>query len=132
MDETALIVITIAFCFGSAIMWVTLFGVCQSESQPGATPDPLTGIRTPATRRSNEAWITAHRVALRQVKPCGLVLGPLALAGLVTLGWSPALAAIWELAVFVACLAWVLVACHNGVLAARRVNQSQGTVRPAH
>ena len=122
MDEAAAVVIAITFFFGSAIMWVMLFGICRSQSQPGATPDPLVGIRTPATRRSDEAWVTAHRAALAQVKPSGLVLGPLAVAGLAVLVWNPLVAVVWESLVLVACLVWVLLACHSGVLAARQVN----------
>jgi len=56
--------------------WLTWLGATDRMTRNG-----LVGIRTPATQRSDAAWITGHRAALKVVLPGAALVTVLAVVG---------------------------------------------------
>jgi hypothetical protein len=94
---------------------------CWAGSQPGSTRTAGIGIRIPATKASDEAWVAGHAAALPHAKRCAFVLVPLSLITVVFIFLAPLVAMVAESVLAAASLAWLFVATAAASKAAKAV-----------
>jgi uncharacterized membrane protein len=76
------------FCWitlGLTVLVAVITVLCAAGRIPA---NGLLGIRTPATKRSEAAWMAGHRAAAKLLVPAAVIVGGLSVA--VILGWSVA------------------------------------------
>ncbi|MDR1264409.1 MAG: SdpI family protein [Propionibacteriaceae bacterium] len=97
--------------FGGVIfLCATFVIICWSESRPGARRTSGVGIRLPATKASDEAWVAGHAAALPLAKYCAIVLAPLSVVMMCFVGLVPQVVMVVESVLVAVSLAWLLVA----------------------